>query len=106
MGVDSSRSNTSASLWYLANPASGTHDVVITYPSYVGGHGMALSFKGTNTGAPEAATGTFGYGTTASCAVTPLTNNAWVVDFMGFGYNVSSTSAGPSWTSRISQTQH
>jgi hypothetical protein len=70
-------------LWGLANPASGTHNIVASFsgaPSTVVID--AISYTGAQQTTPIEATGTnSGSGTSASVSVTTLTDNAWLVGY-------------------------
>lgn len=102
--ADISRPNASGSLWYLSSPPSGAHNVVITYGSYTDLYGLALSFLGSYVGAPEVYHALYGYGKTISNSLTPLTDNSWVINFLGCGNYSPSFTAGPAWTPRASNT--
>lgn len=76
------RSNQSLFLYYLANPASGTNNIVITMSTTVSEmHGCAASYTGAaQTGIPDAGTSTsVGSGTTNTLTLSTVANNAWMV---------------------------
>lgn len=70
-----------SNIWGLANPASGTNDVVVTYSG--SGNTMqvvASSYTGVNqTSAVDTNNGTTGSGTTFSPTVTTTADNCWVI---------------------------
>lgn len=69
------------SLWYLANPATGAHNVVVTYAASTKFGVCSTSFTGCNTDSPLGITGTAtGTSGTASCTVTSQKNNSVMVD--------------------------
>lgn len=87
-----------AEVWYLANPASGANNVVVTKSEATAGlSSVALTLSGVDQTTPiEADNGgnvAFGSHTTHSTTVTTATANAWVVDSL-FG-----TTATPTATS-------
>ncbi|KKN66899.1 hypothetical protein LCGC14_0466740 [marine sediment metagenome] len=77
--------NHRSELWFLIAPATGANNVVVT----MGGTCLriwpgAVSYTGVAESSPVEANNTAtGSSTTASVAVTTLTNNAWVIDSMG-----------------------
>ena len=70
------------SLWYLANPATGTKTISVDIAGTVTDTGGgAVSFSGVNQATPlEAKTEATGDATTTSIDVTTLTDGAWVFD--------------------------
>jgi hypothetical protein len=78
--------------WGLANPASGTNDVVVSFsgsPSTVVVD--VISYTGAQQTTPIEATGNnSGSGTSASVSVTTLTDNAWLVGY----FRANSASGG------------
>jgi len=82
-----------SSIWYLANPATGTNTVSVTFPSAptrsVSG---AVSLTGVDQSSPlDANNGSTGTGTTASVAVTTVADNAWVIGGVGVRTAASET---------------
>ena len=76
--------NHRSELWFLLAPATGANNVIVT----MGGTCLriwpgAVSYTGVSQTTPEADNVATGTSTTASVAVTTLTNNAWVIDSMG-----------------------
>lgn len=67
-------------VYYLANPASGTNNVVITLNSSIEIHACAASYTGAaQTGIPDAvATQTAGSGTSATLTATTIADNSWM----------------------------
>jgi uncharacterized repeat protein (TIGR02543 family) len=76
-----------AQLFYQVNPASGAHNVVVTFAGTVNGASAgAVSLSGAAQSGPEAvATNHLGSGSTISTNITTLTAGAWVVDVIGSG---------------------
>lgn len=99
--------NTAAhtSLWYLVDPHTGTHDVVIQAgvldaPVVVG----VISFTGVDQTNPiDAQNGSTGTSTTPATSVTTVTNEAWVVDVVST--NGGTTSVGPGQVERWNDIQ-
>lgn len=76
------RSNQSLILYYLAAPASGANNIVLTLSSNVSEiHGIAASYTGAaQTGLPDSSvTESAGSGTSATLTTTTVANNAWMV---------------------------
>jgi uncharacterized repeat protein (TIGR02543 family) len=95
-----------AQLFYLANPAAGAHNVVVTFAGAVNGiTGGAISLAGVANQAPEAAaTNHVGTGSTISTTISTLTAGAWVVDVVGSGASsVSFTATTSGMTERYDQ---
>jgi len=72
--------------YYLANPASGANDFVVSYGSSRGYiQAFIASYTGVDASSPEASNSSIGVtvGTSASIAVTTVTANAWVVGSAG-----------------------
>ncbi|MDD5474448.1 MAG: hypothetical protein PHU34_09935 [Candidatus Methanoperedens sp.] len=73
-----------AELWYLANPAAGTNNVVVTFSTAIGSGGAvagAVSFSGVDQTNPMSNTATgSGSGGTASTSITTVNANAWIID--------------------------
>lgn len=86
------------SLWYLSNPATSAHNVVVTYAASTKFGVCATSFTGCNTDSPLGVTGTnTGTSGTASCTVTSQKNNSMMVDAT-FVNGVPSITVGASQT--------
>ncbi len=91
-------------LWYLINPATGTHDIVASYASQNECYLVAASYTGAKqTGQPDATAGNAGQSSTAITAVvTTVADNCWVV--MSATCNSLGLAAGASTTMRVSAT--
>ena len=71
-------------IWYLASPATGANNVVVSYSGADVGDGFALSFKGVDTADPDGATtsqNSTSNVTSQSKQITTTTDNSWVLDF-------------------------
>lgn len=90
-------------LFYLVNPPIGTAIVVINLSAAADASGGAVTLSGVNQVTPMdvAAVFTNGVGTTSSVTVTPVTDNAWVVDTLGSRMLATAT-VGPGQTQRWS----
>jgi hypothetical protein len=89
--------------WYLINPASGTHNLVVTYaggPDYkVLG---AISLQGVDQSNPiDAATHLEGTGTAVSTSITTVNDNAWIID----GLAVRATTPTATMTAHTGRTE-
>jgi len=93
-----------AEYWYLINPASGAHDVVITFNSSTSGRCGAVSFTGAHQttfhGTPNTATGT---SSTASVVVTSSATDQIVLDVAAIRSVGDGITVGGGQTSRIDQ---
>lgn len=90
-------------LFYLANPASGANNVVITMLGIVTEiHACAASYTGASqTGIPDSITSIAGSGTSATLTTTTVANNSWIVGV--FRNNATgSGAAGTGTTQRAS----
>jgi len=74
-----------AEIWSLVNPPVGTFNVVVTLSTNDQVIAGAVSFAGVNTITPfdVPAVTNLGNSSTASLAITPVTNNAWVFEVVG-----------------------
>lgn len=90
--------------WYLANPATGSNTVALTYSGSDVGGGMALYYTGTDTADPLGTTNTSQTTSSVSSGSTALvtdTDNSVIVDFMRVGDDaVTSFAANVGQTSR------
>lgn len=72
--------------YYLANPASGANNFVVSYGASRGYiQAFIASYTGVDSSSPEATNSSIGVtvGTSASIAVTTITANAWVIGSAG-----------------------
>lgn len=82
--LNSLRSGTYGEVYYLINPASGTHNVVISANTSTAIKGLSSSYNGTDV-APEAtATNTANTSGTLTTNITTLTSGAYLVGFSMF----------------------
>lgn len=73
--------NPRSEIYSLLNPPTGTNNVVVTLTVSDQLTAGALSFRGVDVVTPVEATALLtGNSVTASVSITPLTNNAWIVD--------------------------
>lgn len=94
--AEQSSGNQRASMWYLANPATGANNIVVT-----GGAAVlfiestSVSLTGTNS-SPLGGTN-FGHftGTHPSTTVTTVANNSWLVDMLGCNAEYAAESPVP-----------
>lgn len=90
-------------IWMLVNPPAGTASVIVT----LGGNDQiavgALSFTGVNLTTPldVAVVERSGNGNTATAQITPVTDNAWIVDAVSVNNGVDTTIGA--LTSRVSR---
>lgn len=69
-------------MFYLANPATGSNNVVVSYLStgILGVNGVSLSYTGASqTGIPDSSNSGNGSGTSFSVSTTVVASNCWVV---------------------------
>lgn len=85
-------------IWTLANPATGTNDLIVTLTGFDQMAVGVLSFTGADTSSPTShldvpAVSAFSTtnGNTASVSITPVTNNAWIVDTVSVNRGVLTT---------------
>lgn len=72
------------SMWFLANPATGANNIIVTCTGALGAGGAAESLTGVNqTTVIESSNAASGFGSTASKNITTITNNDWVVSGIG-----------------------
>lgn len=88
------QANIPLSLYYLANPSSGTNDVVVTstVATTSSFRSAAASYSGVNNASPEDSDGTRTGATSVSRTVTTTTDNSWVVGVGGTSNAYSSWS--------------
>ena len=95
-------------IWYLANPATGANDVVVSYSGSDVGNGSAVSFKGVDTSDPIGATtsqDSTSDVTSQSKQITTTTANSWVLDMIWINTStISGLSADGSQVERSLQT--
>lgn len=72
-------------LFYLINPATGTHSVTITETGTLVSSGGGISLTGVKQSAQPDASGTTGGNPAPSLAVTSVADNSWYVDIAGIG---------------------
>lgn len=93
------QANIEVSLWYLANPATGSNNVSITASGTDGStviRGVSASYTGcAQTGIPDAVGGGTGTGTSFSQAVTTVADNCWTVAAV-YGNGTPAVSTGSS----------
>jgi Tfp pilus assembly protein PilX len=93
-----------ASLWYLDNPASGTHTVSVTWSaSLTNKSGGAVGLYGVKAGGPEASSSSSSTSGATSTSLTTLTSNAWVVDVFGSGSAANNLAPAAGQTVRWTQ---
>lgn len=92
-------------VYYLANPTSGTNNVVITVNSSIEMHACAAAYTGAaQTGLPDSvATQTAGSGTSAILTTTTVADNAWMFGIFR-NDSAGNGSAGTGTTQRESMT--
>ena len=84
--------NPRAEIYSLFNPPAGTNNVVVTLTVSDQVSAGALSFLGVDPTTPVDATAQLtGNSTTASVPITPVTNNAWIVDALAADKGVAPT---------------
>ena len=89
-----------ASLWYLVAPATGAHNVVVTFPAAMdGATAGAVGLWNVKQGAPDAFASNFGL-LAVSTSVTTIAANSWVVDVFGSGQALGDLAAGAGQTQR------
>jgi len=78
-------------IWYLASPATGSNNVVVTFNSSTDAYliSQAISFSGSNTSSLIGATATNAYSgaSPATCAITTNFNNSIIVDSLLLNHN-------------------
>lgn len=89
-------------LWYLLNPNEATANVVVTLSASIdaGLSAGAITIDGAKQQAPEADAKAAGSGTTASVAITTVTNNAWVIDCVANSSSTNDMTVGAGQTER------
>jgi len=94
-------------LWALASPASGTHDIVVTYDSVAFGNCSAASYTGASGAFPDATGSGNGlvFPTSISFATTTAADNAWVVGYVASDNAAETYTAGSGTTLRDQQAQ-
>ena len=100
--VGSGNYSAESSLWILANPASGAHNVVATITNYFTHAGVSVSYTGcAQVSTPDAVNGKTGtaYGS-QTFDVTTVADNCWVVAIGGVDCNASGATFVASDTSR------
>ncbi len=91
-----------ASLWYLINPASGTHDIVISAPTSRPMGGSASSYTGARqSGGLDASITNLTTGSPITTTLTTVADNSWTV--VGATANWSGLTAGSGSTVRNTQ---
>ena len=100
--------NPRSEIYSLLNPPTGTNNVVVTLTVSDQLTAGALSFRGVDVVTPIEATALLtGNSLTASVSITPLTNNAWIVDALAADKGVSPTlgtvSPAPAGANRTQQ---
>jgi len=94
-------------LWYLLAPNVGTANVVITLTGALatasGLLGGAITINGATQQAPEASDTASGTSTTASVAITTITNNAWVIDAVATDSSSNDMTVGAGQTERYEE---
>lgn len=107
LDYQSSSLDTTHSLWFLYAPATGAHNVVVTFPTNRNNIACcSASYTGAaQSGAPDAtATGNHGFGSSdLTIATTTVADNCWVVEVCGTSTNTVSMSAGTGATERTEQ---
>lgn len=89
-------------LWYLFGPATGTHNVIVTYSAATDQMPMAISYSGVLQNAPADAysyTSTTGNSTRTE-TLTSTTDNCWMIWFGLDEYSVTVPTAGSGTTIR------
>ncbi len=91
-----------ASLWYMANPPTGAHNVVATFANTVDIVAGGVSLYQVSQNAPDASNkSTAGAGANSVVNLTTLWPNTWVVDFVDSGQNLTNAlTAAAGQTSR------
>lgn len=86
---------TTTSIWYLANPATGANNVVVTHGSSVKMGAGCISFTGANTSAPIGVTGTAtATDTNPTKTVTTIYRNSYLLDATFVNGNPTTTPDG------------
>lgn len=87
------------SIWALLSPATGTNDLVVTFPGLQETFLAAVSYSGcSQTGLPDALVSNTGSGSNTTGTVTTVADNSWAV--MIFRDTVTGTSTAGSGTIR------
>ncbi|MDE2098525.1 MAG: hypothetical protein KGL39_14825 [Patescibacteria group bacterium] len=97
-----------AELWYLVNPATGTHDITVTYSAsqFVGTDFAAASFAGVDQTTPiDASASSTGSGTSLSASITTTAANDMLVDAAGSMSSNGAATAGAGQTVIYQYTQ-
>ena len=89
------------SLWYLSSPATGAHNVVVTFPAAMdGGDAGAVGLWNVKAGAPDAFNSNFGLAPITPTSVTTVAANSWLVDIFGSGQALGNLAANAAQTQR------
>ena len=89
------------SLWYLSSPATGAHNVVVTFPAAMdGGDAGAVGLWNVKAGAPDAFNSNFGLAPITPTSVTTVAANSWLVDIFGSGQALGDLAANAAQTQR------
>lgn len=96
-----------AALWYILNPARGTHDIVAT-GSVTGGSGVVkvlhvagMSFTGVKQAAPNIKNKATGSGLSSAVSITPAVDNSWVIDCATNSLSTNNQTCGGQQIERI-----
>lgn len=89
-------------LWYLLNPAVGTHNIVVTFPTSQTMEIGGASFFGAAQTAPTDGThNATGNGSSISNSISTTTDNDLVFDIAYQGRNISPAQTDASWTNNV-----
>lgn len=92
---------TAESIWYIANPTAGTHDITVTFAAGLEFTIAAVSLTGTHA-SPLGDTGSNGGTATASSVTVDTTAaNSWVVDMITVNGIQDLTATGANQTRRV-----
>lgn len=89
--------NQNACAYYLVAPATGTHDLVITYSTSIGANVSISSFTGVKQDVPDDTDTATGNGST-SMTLTAAANDSWIIDGISNYGNAGTLTPGGSQT--------
>lgn len=109
-GTQMNNNDQQSQMWYLVSPASGTHDVVITWSSAptTSVCGIAVSMSGSNTGTPFGATVTtssdLGPSSPFNHNITTTGTNSVIVDLLSTDRNMTDLSTSQTNIAQVTYT--
>ena len=101
-----SANNNACSFWYLAAPATGENNLVVTWNGNTYRNVGWIVLYNVAQAAPEAGSKATNTGTTASVAVTTVADGAWIVDVVGTTSSTNNMTCSASQTERWETTSN